>query len=184
LRIVVGQPSSLACPELDSITTLVQMPSSLLPGEDVFALARPIVERIVWCTVTTVSVDDVPRSRLMHPVWFWDEEAPFALVTTRPTPLKVSHLAAHPEIACFYWDPVHDTVAIDATATWLDQVECRQAWQRILEVPPPVGFDPAMIWPEGLEAADCAFLRFQAYRMVATPAGTPGVRWSSGMTSP
>ena len=151
-----------------------------LPPEEVFALARPIVERIIWCTVTTVSADGVPRSRLMHPVWFWDDAVPFALVTSRPTPIKVDHLAAHSGIACFYWVQAHDTVAIDGTATWLDGPQRQLAWQRILEVPPPVGFDPGIIWPGGLQAEDCAFLRFQAHRMVVTPAGGPGVRWSAG----
>ena len=42
--------------------------------ESVTELARPIVERVVWCTVTTVAPDGAPRSRLMHPVWWWDAE--------------------------------------------------------------------------------------------------------------
>jgi Pyridoxamine 5'-phosphate oxidase len=151
---------------------------------DVVDLARPIVERVVWCTVTTVSPGGAPRSRLMHPVWSWDGEAPFALVTARPTPLKVRHLAAHPHVACFYWDPAHDTVAIDATAVWVDAVERRDAWRQIAEVSPPVGFDPAIVWPEGPEAADCAFLRFEARRVVVTPAGRPGLRWTAPVPAP
>lgn len=160
------------------------MPTSPLPYRDVIDVARPIVERIVWCTVATVSPEGVPRSRLMHPVWFWDGDAPFALVTARPTPIKIRHLAAHPEIACFYWDPTHDTVAVDATATWLDAAERRDAWQRIADVSPPVGFDPAVVWPDGPDAADCSFLRFKAHRIVVTPAGRPGLRWSHPSSTP
>jgi hypothetical protein len=154
------------------------MPTSRVPYDDVIEVARPIVERIIWCTVTTVSPGGAPRSRLMHPVWYWDDDTPYALVTARPTSLKVRHLAASPDVACFYWDPAHDTVAIDATATWLDPAERGDAWRRIADAPPPVGFDPTIVWPEGPETADCAFLRFQAHRIVATPAGRLGVRWN------
>jgi hypothetical protein len=146
--------------------------------ESVTELARPIVERVVWCTVTTVAPDGAPRSRLMHPVWWWDAEAPYAFVTARQTPIKLRHLAGNPRVACFYWDPQHDTVAIDATARWLEADERADAWERIKSVEPPVGFDPAMIWPDGPSSDGCAFLRFEADRIVATAAGQPGRLWS------
>lgn len=142
-------------------------------------LARPIVEAIVWCTVATVGADGAPRTRLMHPVWSWDGDRPTALVSARPTPLKRRHLEAHPEVSCFYWDPAHHTVAIDAVATWVPDDERSAAWASIAAVDPPVGFDPALIWPEGPDADDCAFLRFVAHRVVATPAGAVGRRWSA-----
>jgi general stress protein 26 len=155
---------------------VVYMRTSLTDLANVAAVARPIVERVIWCTVTTVGADGVPRSRLMHPVWWWDG-SPGALVTARPTPLKVRHLAANPRVTCFYWDPAHDTVAIDATARWLDDAERADAWEAVKAVPSPVGFDPAMIWPDGPASPGCAMLRFTADRIVATPAGQPGVRW-------
>ena len=145
--------------------------------EDAIEVARPIVERIVWCTVATAGADGVPRTRLMHPVWFWAEDAPYALVTARPTPLKVRHLAAMPRVSCFYWDPTHDTVAIDATAAWLDEDATRAAWDAVKAIDPPVGFDPAMIWPDGPGSDDCRFLRFDAHRIRATPAAQPPLLW-------
>lgn len=158
---------------------VVDMTTCSLPYDDVVAVARPIVERIIWSTVTTVSAQGPPRSRLMHPVWFWDTEAPFALVTARPTPIKVSHLAARSGVACFYWDPTHDTVAIDATPTWLAPTNRREAWEQIASVASPVGFDPAIVWPDGPDAEDSAILRFQAHRIVVTPAGHAGLRWTT-----
>ena len=89
------------------------------------------------------------------------------------------HLATHTGIACYYWDPAHDTVAIDANATWLQPAERREAWQQIAAVPPPVGFDPTIVWAQGPEAADCAFLRFEAHRIVVTTVGRPGLRWTN-----
>lgn len=116
----------------------------------------------------------------MHPVWFWDADVPFALVTARPTPIKLNHLAAHAVVACFYWDPSHDTVAIDATATWLDSTEHDDSWRRIAAVPAPVGFDPAIVWPDGPSAVDCGFLRFEAHRILVNPVGRAGsVMWRS-----
>ncbi|MEM9135463.1 MAG: pyridoxamine 5'-phosphate oxidase family protein [Actinomycetota bacterium] len=147
------------------------------PLVEIADVARPIIERVVWATVATVGPDGHPRTRLMHPVWFWDDDAPIALVSARPTPLKLAHLAAQPAVSCLYWDPAHDTVAVEATATWLPADQRQDAWDRIKAVPEPVGFDPAIIWPEGSGADDCAFLRFAAHRIVARPAGTPGLRW-------
>ena len=153
------------------------MPTELGTLEALTDLAREVVERVVWCTVTTVSPEGEPRSRLMHPVWSWDGGTPTALVTSRPTALKRRHLEVNDRISCFYWDPAHDTVAIDATARWLADEERTAAWESVTAIAPPVGFDPAMIWPDGLDSEDCAFLRFMAHRLVATPAGQAGVRW-------
>ena len=156
------------------------MPTAPASLADVTAAARPVVERIVWCAVASVSPIGEPRSRLMHPVWWWDGPAPVALVTARTTPLKVRHLAANPRVTCHYWDASHDTVAVDATAEWLDLAGREEAWERLRSVPPPVGFDPAMIWPDGPASPDSGILRFTAHRVVATAAGQPGLRWSAG----
>jgi hypothetical protein len=158
-------------------TQELAMPTSTATLELVADAARPIVERIVWCTVTTVGPDRAPRSRLMHPVWWWDGRHPVALVTARPTALKRRHLAANPVVSCFYWDPAHDTVAIDGDAEWLTPAERPGAWEQIKRVAPPVGFDPAMIWPTGPLTDDCGFMRLTARRIVVTPAGRPGLLW-------
>ncbi len=153
------------------------MPTELADLDDVTDIAREVVERVVWCTVTTVAPDGEPRSRLMHPVWTWSDGAPTALVTSRPTPLKRRHLSGNPRVSCFYWDPAHDTVAIDATARWLADDERDAAWDAVKAVAPPVGFDPALIWPAGPTSPDCAFLTLTAHRIVATRAGQSGRRW-------
>jgi hypothetical protein len=117
----------------------------------------------------------------MHPVWWWDGDAPTALVTARPTPVKTRHLAVNPSVTCFYWDSAHDTVAIDATAEWVEADARGEAWDAVMSVAAPVGFDPAIIWPDGPSAADCGFLRLTAHRLVATLAGKPGLRWSASV---
>jgi hypothetical protein len=42
--------------------------------QDVSEIARSIIERIVWATVATVGPNGRQRTRLMHPVWFWNTE--------------------------------------------------------------------------------------------------------------
>jgi len=155
------------------------VPTEPVTYPEIRDLARPIVEAIVWSTVATVGPDGAPRTRLMHPVWWWDGDRPTALVSARPTPLKRRHLAAHPEVSCFCWDPAHHTVAIDAVAMWVPDDERAAAWDAIAAIEPPVGFDPALIWPDGPDSDDCAFLRLVAHRVVVTRAGEVGRRWTA-----
>ena len=152
------------------------------PLATVCAEARTVIERVVWATVATVGPDGHPRTRLMHPVWFWDTEIPTALVSARPTRLKIEHLAAQPAVSCHYWDPNHDTVAIDAMAAWVPSGDRQAVWDRVKATPEPVGFDPAIIWPQGSSATDCAFLQLTAHRIIARMAGTPGLRWDRALT--
>lgn len=140
------------------------------------ALARPIVERIVWCSVATAGPEG-PRSRVMHPVWSWDGP-PTALVASRPTSLKRRHLAHKAMVSCTYWDPSHDTVTIDARAEWVPDGGLAHAWEAVRSAPAPVGFDPAMIWPEGPGAAGVAFVRLAAVRLVVAPGGVVAGRWA------
>jgi hypothetical protein len=141
------------------------------------ALARPIVERVVWCTVATAGPEGA-RSRIMHPVWSWEGQ-PTAVVSSRETPLKRRHLDHVPAVSCTWWDPSHDTVTIDARAEWVPEGERALAWERVASVPAPVGFDPSMIWPDGPLSPDCAFLRLTAFRIVVAPGGVPAARWTA-----
>lgn len=129
--------------------------------------ARSIVDDVVWATVTTVGPDDAPRSRLVHPVWRWDGDVPTAYVVSRPTPLKLAHLRAHPAASCFYWSPKHDTAAFDCSAEWLPAERLLDVWQEIAATPPPMGFDPAAIWPGGPTSPDYAVILLRAHRVIA-----------------
>jgi hypothetical protein len=147
-----------------------------------------IAHRIVWCTVATVDRRNRPRSRVMHPVWFQDEDgAPYALASARPTPLKRAHLAHSPYVSCSYWDPAHDIAVAECHADWV--TDRREAWERVASVPPPVGFDPATIWPDGPDIPDCAFLRLTPWRLTVRTAaqlmaGEPGLTWQARPGTP
>jgi hypothetical protein len=128
--------------------------------------AKTLVEEIIWATATTVSASGTPRSRLVHPVWYWHGDAPVGYVTSRPTPLRLAHIAAQPKMSFFYWSPRHDTVAIDASAHWLPARELLDVWNKIAATPPPVGFDPHTIWPGGPASHDYGVLRVEAHRVI------------------
>ncbi len=74
---------------------------------------------IVYCTVTTVDPKGRPRSRVMHPIFEVVDGVPQGWALTDRTPLKDRHLAANPHVACLYWSPAQNTVAIDCTAEWV-----------------------------------------------------------------
>ena len=120
--------------------------------EELTAVARPIVERVIWCTVATADADG-PRDAA---------DAPGLVVGRHPAdgtglgPPDAGQgratSTAEPSVSCFYWDPAHDTVAIDADAAWVEPARAgRCLGVRIAAVPAPVGFDPAIIWPDGPE---------------------------------
>jgi Pyridoxamine 5'-phosphate oxidase len=153
---------------------------------DVAAQFVAVAHRIVWCTVATVDRRGRPRSRVMHPVWFEDGGL-HALASARPTPLKRAHLAHAPFVSCSYWDPQHDVAVAECRAEWV--TDRRAAWERVAGVPSPVGFDPAMIWPDGPDSPDCAFLLLEPWRLtvntaVRMAAGEPALTWSQRPGSP
>lgn len=151
--------------------------------EEIQSLAAPIVASIVWATATTVGPDRRPRSRIVHPVIDWTDP-PEGWITSRPTPLKLRHLAAHPFLTLSYWSPAQDSVVLDCDATWVPPGELAEVWRRIREVPEPVGFDPSTIWPDGPGSADAAAIALRPHRIrVVTAAslalGEPQPLWTA-----
>jgi hypothetical protein len=165
---------------------VVEMTDTTAPRIDVDALralAEPVVADIVWATATTVGPDDRPRSRIVHPVLEWTPE-PLGWITTRPTPLKRRHLAAHPWLTLSYWSPTQNCVYLDCDATWLDPSRHAEAWERIRSTPAPLGFDPATIWPDGPGSTDFAVillrpLRVRVVMAAAMAAGEPAPIWEA-----
>ena len=81
-----------------------------------------MAHRIVWASVATVDRLGRPRSRVLHPYWQRDGELGAGLVgviATSPTPIKRTHLEAHPYVSVNYWASDHDTCTAECTAEWL-----------------------------------------------------------------
>ena len=120
------------------------------------------VSRIVWCTMATVDARGRPRTRIIHPIW----EGPIGYIGTGRTSFKAKHLAANPNVSFTYWDPAHEQIYIEATAEWLDDAADRQRiWELYKSTPPPLGYDPAPIWPQGPVEGDFGVLKLTPSRI-------------------
>lgn len=108
--------------------------------------------RIVWCTVATVTPSGTPRTRVLHPIWEFDNNELTGWIATSPQSLKAKHLEHEPTISLTYWDPSQDTCSAECSVRWVDGAERAQVWNRFLEGPEPVGYDPAII--PGWDSAD------------------------------
>ncbi len=113
------------------------------------AVAPTFVEmahRIVWCTVATVDTAGRARSRILHPIWEYDDGKLTGWIATSPLSPKRAHIDANPTVSVTYWDPSHDTCTADCQVTWtLDDDSKRAAWTRFAEGPEPVGYDPRIV---------------------------------------
>jgi hypothetical protein len=162
-------------------TTMV-VETTIPPSELMHEFVQ-IAHRIVWCTVATADRRGRPRSRVLHPYWELADGRMIGWVVTRATPLKVAHLERVPYVSCCYWDPAHDVVIADCRADWVADVETREhAWRLFRDAPPPLGHDPAQIFPDGPGSPDSAVLRLSPWRRdvaaaETASAGEPPLAW-------
>ena len=70
------------------------------------------VQRVVWCSMATISAEDRPRSRLVHPVW----EGTTGWLTTRRQTLKVRHIEGNPFVSFGYVTEITKPVYVDCRA--------------------------------------------------------------------
>jgi hypothetical protein len=156
---------------IESTTMVVEKPSPPAAVADAFIA---IAHRVVWCTLATVDRRGRPRSRLVHPIWErLDDGGLVGWLTSRPTPLRRAHLATTPFVSCSYWDPAHDVAVAECGAAWVtDPAERAHAWGAFRAAVPPLGHDPAAIWPRGLEDPDAGVIRLDPWRLRAADAAT------------
>jgi general stress protein 26 len=120
------------------------------------------VKRIVWCTVATVDRKGRPRTRILHPIW----EGTTGWIATGRETLKTKHLAANPYVSCSYWDQQHQQIYVDAMAEWVDdKAEKDRIWDLYKSTPPPLGYDPGMIWQGGKEDPTYGLLKLTPWRI-------------------
>ena len=138
-------------------------------------IGQPFVDmahQIVWCTVATVDKQGRPRSRVLHPIWEFDGAHLVGWIATGATPIKVSHLQASPYVSCNYWSPQQDTCMAECSAQWVEDASTKAAvWEKFVNGPEPVGYDPAMIpgW-ENATSASFAALKLTPWRVRVMPA--------------
>ena len=130
------------------------------------AEAIDVAHSVVWATATTVDHAGRPRGRVLHPLWVATPVHVEGWVLTRRTPVKVRHLAANPHMSFSYLAANHDVAFFDCVATWADGPDIRQqVWATIASAPPPVGYDPGTIFPDGPGGSQCAVLQLRPYRI-------------------
>jgi hypothetical protein len=65
-----------------------------------------------------------------------------------------------------YWDPQHEQIHIDARAEWADDMaDKRRIWDLYKNTPPPLGYDPALIWNGGVETPELGLLKLTPWRL-------------------
>jgi general stress protein 26 len=101
------------------------------------------VRQTVWCMVATVDRRGRPRTRVLHPIW----EGTTGWIATNRHSLKEKHLARNPNISLGYWDRDAGLAYAECVADWDDSIEQkRRIWDLFKSTPPPLGYDPAIIW--------------------------------------
>ena len=144
--------------------------------EDEF-MAR--VKRVVWCTVATVDRKGRPRTRILHPVW----EGSTGWIATGRETLKTKHLEKNPYVSLCYWDQQHQQIYADCKAEWVDDMaEKRRIWDLYKGTPPPLGYDPGMIWQNGVDDPTYGLLkltpwRIELYALQNVMTGAAGAVW-------
>ena len=112
---------------------------------------------IVWASVATIDRKDRPRTRVLHPIWQFDNGRLGGWVATGPTPLKRAHLDHSPYVSVNYWATNQDTCVAECRAVWHFDLETRERiWDLLKSAPAPVGYDPAII-PGWEKSSDDAF---------------------------
>ena len=141
---------------------------------DLARVAPAFVEmahRIVWCSAASVDRAGRPRSRVLHPVWEWQDGRLVGWLGTAPTPLKRAHLEHSPHLSLNYWHPSQDTCVAECRATWcFDLADRERIWNTLKDAPEPVGYDPAIIpgW-DSPASEGFAGLRLDPWRLRVFP---------------
>ncbi len=122
--------------------------------------------RIAWATVATVDRKGRPRTRILHPIWETVDGKPVGYIATDRGSHKGKHLAQNPNVSVSYWDQAHEQMYVDAVAEWADDAaEKRRVWDLFKNAPPPLGYDPVMIWPDGPDAPSFGVLKLTPWRV-------------------
>ncbi|MEV6556965.1 pyridoxamine 5'-phosphate oxidase family protein [Nocardia sp. NPDC051756] len=117
-----------------------------------FADLEPEFDRYVgqigYATMVTVDRQHRPRTRVLIPIWENVDGSPLGWLATYKTPIKAAHIAANPQVNFSYWAPGNNSVAVDATAEWVDSPEVRQqVWRLYGQTSPPgAGYDLGQFW--------------------------------------
>jgi hypothetical protein len=131
-----------------------------------------IAQRVVWATLTMVDLARRPWSHVVRPIWEHNSDGPPGWVLTRSDWIAPLHVPHTPLVSLSYWHPTHDTAIAQCEAFWANEYERHQAWKLAQRTPPPSGYDPAAVWPSGVDSPECAVLRLRPFRLTSSSGAT------------
>ena len=109
------------------------------------------VNRIVWCSVTTIDRKGRPRSRILHPVW----EGAIGWIATGRHSHKEKHLSDNPYVSLTYFDQpggnpmAQQQVYAECKTEWEDDPdEKRRLWDLVKNAPSARGLRPRPLLPD------------------------------------
>jgi hypothetical protein len=145
------------------VVNTVPGPADLATFDDFVRVAH----RVVWAAVATVDRRGRPRSRILHPYWQRTAEGLVGWVLTRPTPVKLAHLAANPFASCTYWDPSsYETVVAECDAALVGDAPTRHlVWDLFAGAAAPLGYDPRILGVDGPLDERIVVLRLDPWRL-------------------
>lgn len=130
-----------------------------------------MAHRIVWASVATVDAGGAPTSRILHPLWIWENNELVGWIATANAAVKGRHLAANPMVSVSYWAQNHDTCVAECRATFTDDIDTRTwLWNALKDAPAPVGYDPSIVpgW-DGPSSEGFQALRLEPTRLRVFP---------------
>ena len=92
---------------------------------------------------------------------------------TRPTPIKIAHLARRPYVSCSYWDPAHEVAVAECDAEFADdEVTREKVWGLFAGAEEPLGYDPRILGGEDYRDTRITVLKLTPWRL-----STAGGAW-------
>ncbi|MGW5451840.1 pyridoxamine 5'-phosphate oxidase family protein [Nocardia sp. NPDC003979] len=106
------------------------------------------VGAIVSATMVTVDAKNRPRTRVLIPVWEVVDGQPLGWLATFKTRVKAAHIAGNPYTSFSYWEPRNNSVAVDANAEWVDDVDVKaHVWRLYRKTSPRgAGYNLGAFW--------------------------------------
>jgi hypothetical protein len=128
-----------------------------------------ISRRVVLATLTMLDTANRPLSHVVHPLWEHHPAGLTGWVFTRSSNVRRESVTHCCHASLSYWHPTHGTAVAECEVEWADERDRRYAWLLAARTPSPAGYDPAALWPAGVDSPDCVLLRLHPWWLMSAP---------------
>ena len=113
------------------------------PLSDIGPRFRAMAHGIGVGVAATADSAGRPHTRVMQPVWVWEDGELTGWASTMADAPKLADLRKVPALSITYWEPGQDTCTADCDVEVVtDDAARARAWDLFALTPPPAGFDP------------------------------------------